>query len=340
MAVQDLWRDRHGQPTKRDGRGLRWRVSVPGHPTRSFATKQAAQRHERVLWATGPASEDERTMSTLLDLWVASKAGLTRRAHKNCVMAAAVARSRWGDVVARDVVAHEVQAWLPEVGGVDWRRKVLQAVRGAAAIGGVELGKVSVGTTHERPSVFLTVAQVSKLAGAVGARYAPMVWLLATTGVRIGECVRLLVGDVDVERSRLRVRRAKGGRPREAPIPASVLAMLDLDREASEPLFLGHHKGQPPSADAFRQKVFHPAAAASVLPEGLRIHDLRHTAASLMIMSGATVKDVQAALGHKSAAMTLDLYSGWWDTGLDDVGARMDALVRGGRTESLPASSG
>lgn len=78
------------------------------------------------------------------------------------------------------------------------------------------------------------------------------------------------------------------------------------------------------------------------MPQGLRIHDLRHTAASLMILSGATVKDVQAALGHKSAAMTLDRYAGWWDTGLDEVGRRMDALVSGesDRKVVVQASSG
>jgi hypothetical protein len=40
----------------------------------------------------------------------------------------------------------------------------------------------------------------------------------------------------------------------------------------------------------------------------LRIHDLRHTAASLLIASGANVKAVQSQLGHKSATTTLDRY--------------------------------
>lgn len=59
------------------------------------------------------------------------------------------------------------------------------------------------------------------------------------------------------------------------------------------------------------------------------MHDLRHTAASLMILSGATVKDVQNALGHASAKVTLDIYAGWWDGGLDEVGRRMDSLLKG-----------
>lgn len=39
-------------------------------------------------------------------------------------------------------------------------------------------------------------------------------------------------------------------------------------------------------------------------------HDLRHTAASLAISAGVNVKAVQTMLGHKSAALTLDTYSG------------------------------
>ena len=41
---------------------------------------------------------------------------------------------------------------------------------------------------------------------------------------------------------------------------------------------------------------------------GVTVHELRHTAASLMIATGADVKTVQSQLGHKTATMTLDQY--------------------------------
>ncbi len=53
-------------------------------------------------------------------------------------------------------------------------------------------------------------------------------------------------------------------------------------------------------------------------------HDLRHTAASLAISSGANVKAVQRMLGHKSAAMTLDTYADLFDDDLADVAERMN----------------
>ncbi len=60
-------------------------------------------------------------------------------------------------------------------------------------------------------------------------------------------------------------------------------------------------------------------------------HDLRHTAASLAISSGANVKAVQRMLGHASAAMTLDTYADLFEDDLDEVATRLnDADAAGG----------
>ncbi|MFC8732107.1 tyrosine-type recombinase/integrase [Luteimicrobium sp. NPDC057192] len=53
-------------------------------------------------------------------------------------------------------------------------------------------------------------------------------------------------------------------------------------------------------------------------------HDLRHTAASLAVSSGANVKAVQRMLGHASASMTLDVYADLFDDDLDSVAAALD----------------
>lgn len=43
--------------------------------------------------------------------------------------------------------------------------------------------------------------------------------------------------------------------------------------------------------------------------EGLRIHDLRHTHATLLVSSGLNIKAVSARLGHANIGITLDLYA-------------------------------
>ena len=56
-------------------------------------------------------------------------------------------------------------------------------------------------------------------------------------------------------------------------------------------------------------------------------HDLRHTAASIAISSGANVKAVQRMLGHKSAAVTLNVYADLFDSDLDIAADNLDAKI-------------
>ena len=75
-----------------------------------------------------------------------------------------------------------------------------------------------------------------------------------------------------------------------------------------------------------------PAIEALVLNhphlKRLRIHDLRHTAASLAISSNANIKAVQRMLGHKNASMTLDRYSHLFTEDLEELAARLDEVYR------------
>ncbi|MET0834184.1 MAG: tyrosine-type recombinase/integrase, partial [Actinomycetota bacterium] len=62
------------------------------------------------------------------------------------------------------------------------------------------------------------------------------------------------------------------------------------------------------------------------LPAALRVHDLRHTCASLLIAHGASIKAVQAQLGHASATVTLDRYGHLFPEELDHLADRLDRL--------------
>lgn len=331
MAVTDLWTRRDGSPSLRTGRGLRWRASWHGQ-SESFRTKRAAEAAElRMRTAPPPRPRDTTTVAELVDLWLAGKAGLSAKGWEAADGAAKHVKDEWGGWIAADLTAHGIAAWLA---GVDrspsWKHKVRLCLRGACRIG-VSTGALDRNPTDDvrvpnekrREGMFLTMEQVRALADAGGGS---MVWFLATTGVRIGEACALNVGDVDAKRGRARIARSKtAAGVRDVAIPAKVLAMLNLKRPATAPLFTAP-KGGRVRKDLWRARVFRPAVAA-VGPAGLRPHDLRHTAASLMIASGASVKDVQRQLGHASASMTLDVYGHLFDKGIDDVASRMDALV-------------
>lgn len=60
----------------------------------------------------------------------------------------------------------------------------------------------------------------------------------------------------------------------------------------------------------------------------LTLHDLRHTAASLAISGGATVKSVQRMLGHESPVLTLSTYAGLFEDDLDALGDTMSAAFQ------------
>ena len=66
--------------------------------------------------------------------------------------------------------------------------------------------------------------------------------------------------------------------------------------------------GRPLSAQNLVQRHFHPLLARLALPK-VRFHDLRHTAATLLLSRGVHPKIVSEMLGHKEVDITLNLYS-------------------------------
>jgi hypothetical protein len=73
----------------------------------------------------------------------------------------------------------------------------------------------------------------------------------------------------------------------------------------------------------WKRSVGWPAAIRAIGIPSLRVHDLRHTAASVWLGAGADPKVVQRILGHATAAMTMDLYGHLVDQNLWDAAQRI-----------------
>ena len=78
------------------------------------------------------------------------------------------------------------------------------------------------------------------------------------------------------------------------------------------------------------------------MSSALRVYDLRHTCASLLIAQGASVKAVQAQLGHATASITLDTYGHLFPDELEALADRLEqvrtaALANRARTQRGPA---
>src|SRR5262249_56601458 len=74
----------------------------------------------------------------------------------------------------------------------------------------------------------------------------------------------------------------------------------------------------------WRRAVFLSARGRVGISRRFRLHDLRHTAASLMIQAGYPPKMLQEIMGHASITTTLDLYGHLYPGEMDRYAARLD----------------
>lgn len=222
----------------------------------------------------------------------------------------------------------------------------------------------------KQPHKYLTAEQLHMLARESG-RYRSLVLLLGTGGTRWGEAVSLVVGDISFEDRKVVIHKnatggttgtTKGGEHRTLVLAQFVVDELALTVEGKAdddliwPSQTGGHLKPPSSHDSWLagavkrcQKISESARAAEqaagverkhqtpVFPR-VTAHDLRHTAASLAVQSGANVKVIQRMLGHKSAAMTLDVYADLFDDDLTALADKLDEVV--GKVWALGPISG
>lgn len=175
----------------------------------------------------------------------------------------------------------------------------------------------SVEHSPERP--VLNVAEVEALAGAIEDRYSALVLLAAWCGLRLGEALALTRADVDLEEGSVSIDKSaaelKSGErivgppktkagirkvfvpPHVVPVLASHLARFSSSAP-SDLVFTGT-QGQP-----LRRASLYTAwsrATTAVGLGGVRIHDLRHTGATLAAATGASTKELMNRLGHASS---------------------------------------
>jgi integrase len=148
--------------------------------------------------------------------------------------------------------------------------------------------------------VFLTHGQLAELADTAG-RWRLPVLVLGYTGLRRGEATALRVCDIDFTHRRIDVRRAfsdVGGKivlgtpeshlARTVPLPRFLATELVASVQDKNPdgLVFTTVSGSVVRSANWRQKVFLPARKQAEISDRFRIHDLRHTAAALMIQAG------------------------------------------------------
>lgn len=213
-------------------------------------------------------------------------------------------------------------------------------------VDGVELPSVI--SVEQR---FLTLEQLHTLADAAGA-HGPLVYVLGTCGLRFGEVAELRWRDVEVGRLRLRISRSvaladsvfevgspKNGKARTVSLPVFVAELLtpgDSDALVFPDTTGGYMRGSNvrrrwwsravATAQLFPRTVTDAAGTPTVLYD-FKLHELRHTAASLAIQAGANIKALQNMLGHESAGLTLDRYGHLYGSDVEAVEVAINDLL-------------
>jgi integrase len=183
---------------------------------------------------------------------------------------------------------------------------------------------------------------------------APLWVLAASTGLRRGEMLGLAWRDVDLDRCVVHVRHAltvvrgharlkapKNSRARVVSIDGRTAEALRRRRDAQQAeqraagpcwrnewdlVFTGP-AGHPVLPDAVT-RAFRALAGAAPVPR-IRLHDLRHTHATLLLQAGVPIKVVSERLGHATVMLTMDIYAHVLPAMDTDAVARFEAHVYG-----------
>lgn len=166
--------------------------------------------------------------------------------------------------------------------------------------------------------------------------------------------------DIDFEKGRVHIQRAfsrtKGGWSLEEPktpqskrsIPLPVSVTQDLTeykrKQAREKLRAKQYKdhdlvfagktGEPPDQRNIVNRHFKPILKKAKLPE-IRLYDLRHTCATLLLAAGENPKIVSERLGHSSVTLTLDTYSHVLPDMQEKAASKLEKILFGERQTNI-----
>lgn len=201
---------------------------------------------------------------------------------------------------------------------------------------GIDLPRVETGRLD-----YLEPSEVAQLLESAEWPERTIFTVLAYSGLRLGEALALRWKHVDFAHETIIVEQAYsywGGiqspktpnSVRAVPLLPTLAQTLEDHRDKLGPccpdeLLFSYNSLSPLDPSNVRKRFIASLNRANL--KHVTMHSLRHSFATTLIGCGASIKAVQAALGHSSATMTLDVYSHLMSTDLGDAASRVDALL-------------
>lgn len=301
-------------------------------------------------------TEGRKTLSSFRGAWEAERLAPLKPSSRHAMETAwrVHVEPRWGGREIAGIKRSEIAAWVAELSGArsaQTVRRIMFVLSGVLAIAAREHSiprnpatGVQLPPKRRKSPRYLTHAQVAALSGCARTESeSVLIELFAYSGPRWGEVVAIRVRHLNMLRRRIRIEdnavivkgvyeigTPKSGAAREIPIPPHLVNRIArlCEGKAPDAFVFGDGAAPAPYPHAtsgwFVGTVRRAREKDPTIP-ALTPHDLRHTAASLAVSSGAHVKAVQRMLGHASAAMTLDVYADLFDDDLEAVAQAMSA---------------
>jgi len=152
---------------------------------------------------------------------------------------------------------------------------------------------------------FLSEAERTRLFDSCRASHWDKLYLIVllaiTTGARKGELTQLRWNDIDFERRTAYVSTTKNGQPKVLPLTESVIKELQLFNKNDSSLIFAS-KVKEEVAYCFTKPWKKALEDAEI--KDFRFHDLRHSCASYLAQSGASLLEIADVLGHKQISVT------------------------------------
>ena len=181
-------------------------------------------------------------------------------------------------------------------------------------------------TLTDSPTV-LSGTEVERLLSALKVeKYRVLVMLTYGGGLRIGEALRLEIGDIDAKRMMINIRQTKRRRGRQIMLSPRLLRALRAYWKNAKLSGTRFFPGE--NIDSLRRNVhrtFVSAARAAGIPKHVRPHVLRHTFATHLMEGGIDLRTVQVLLGHASIKSTM-IYLHVTTARVQSVQSPLDAL--------------
>jgi len=149
---------------------------------------------------------------------------------------------------------------------------------------------------------YLEKEEIAKLLNSCSENLRPIIIVALNTGMRQGEILGLKWEDVDLKRGIIYLLNTKNGDRREVPMNKAVSMALEGIERDTESSYMFCDKFSKPYINV-RSSFFTAMKKSGII--NFRFHDLRHTAASHLVMAGVDLNTVRELLGHKSLGMTL-----------------------------------